>query len=59
MSLYSLVFGGVIPFGSLFAGTIAGWIGAPAALAAGAAVGLVLAVCVAALVRRRAPKSLK
>lgn len=55
MSLYSLVFGGVIPFGSLFAGTVAGWAGAPAALAAGALVGLVLALAVTLWLHRRLP----
>jgi MFS family permease len=29
MSLYAMAFGGVMPLGSLLAGTVAGWIGAP------------------------------
>lgn len=54
MSLYSLVFGGVIPFGSLFAGTLAGWAGPPVALAAGGGVGLLLALAASLWVKRRA-----
>ncbi|MDK2785033.1 MAG: hypothetical protein PWQ41_682 [Bacillota bacterium] len=53
MSLYSLVFGGVIPFGSLFAGTVAGWGGAPVALAAGGVIGLGLALVVSYSIRQR------
>jgi MFS family permease len=29
MSLYAMAFGGMMPLGSLLAGTVAGWIGAP------------------------------
>ncbi|KYH32301.1 MFS transporter [Neomoorella mulderi] len=40
MSVYSLVFGGVTPIGSLFSGSIAHLWGAPAALATGAMMGM-------------------
>lgn len=40
MSVYTLVFGGVIPIGSLISGTIAHFLGAPIALIIGAAIGL-------------------
>jgi len=40
MSVYTLVFGGVIPIGSLISGTIAHVLGAPTALIIGAAIGL-------------------
>lgn len=41
MSVYSLVFGGVTPIGSMFSGSIAHLWGAPAGLAAGAILGLI------------------
>lgn len=44
MSVYTLVFGGTTPFGSLFAGSIANWAGAPVALLAGGAIGLCAAI---------------
>lgn len=40
MSVYTLVFGGVIPIGSLISGTIANFLGAPIALVFGAVIGL-------------------
>ncbi|MDN5344826.1 MAG: hypothetical protein PWQ18_938 [Clostridia bacterium] len=47
MSVYSLVFGGVTPIGSLFSGSIAHLWGAPAGLAVGAALGLISLLAVA------------
>jgi hypothetical protein len=35
MSIYTLAFGGLTPFGSLFAGTVAHWIKAPLTFALG------------------------
>jgi predicted MFS family arabinose efflux permease len=51
MSLYMLSFGGLTPFGSLFAGTVAHWIKAPLTFALG---GLICgAVFLAVIVKRR------
>lgn len=41
MSIYTLVFLGLVPLGSLFSGTVANAGGAPAGLAAGAVIGLI------------------
>lgn len=46
MSVYTLVFLGLAPLGSLFSGTVADLGGAPAGLAAGAIIGLVSAAAV-------------
>lgn len=55
MSLYTLSFGGLTPFGSLFAGSVAHWIGAPLTFALG---GLVCgAVFLIAILKRRNIKS--
>jgi len=48
MSVYTLVFLGLSPLGSLFSGTVADFGGAPAGLAAGAVIGLVS--CAAVLI---------
>lgn len=51
MSVYTLVFGGTTPFGSLFAGSIANWAGAPAAFLAGGVIGMSAAI--PAVLKRR------
>ena len=51
MSVYTLVFTGTTPFGSLFAGSISHWAGAPIALLAGGVAGLCAAV--PAILKRR------
>lgn len=55
MSVYSLVFGGVTPIGSLFSGSIAHLWGAPAGLAAGAILGLISLLAVARAIRKVGP----
>jgi MFS family permease len=44
MSLYAMAFGGMMPLGSLLAGAVAGWIGAPWTVFAGGSVCLIGAV---------------
>ena len=46
MSVYTLVFLGLSPLGSLFSGTVADMGGAPAGLAAGAVIGLISSAAV-------------
>jgi MFS family permease len=50
MSVYVFMFVGMTPLGSLQAGAVARWMGAPFALAVGCAVLVVVLVCVAARV---------
>lgn len=57
MSVYSLVFGGVTPIGSLFSGSIAHLWGAPAGLAAGATIGLISLLAVAGQTWRCKPNA--
>jgi MFS family permease len=52
MSLYAMAIGGMMPLGSLLAGTVAGWIGAPWTVFAGGSVCLIGAV----LFARELPK---
>jgi MFS family permease len=53
MGVWSLVFGAMIPLGSLEAGALAHWLGAPFALAFGAIVCAVSAVVTLVIIRRR------
>jgi MFS family permease len=53
MGVWSVVFGAMIPLGSLEAGALATWIGAPEAIALGAMVCAVAAVITLLVVRRR------
>jgi hypothetical protein len=51
MSIYTMAFGGLTPFGSLFAGTVAHWLHAPLTFALG---GLITgAVFLNAIVKRK------
>jgi MFS family permease len=52
MSLYAFVWVGVTPFGSLFVGTIAGWLGVAAAYAIGGGLALLIILGVGLLARR-------
>ena len=51
MGVWSLVFGAMIPLGSLEAGALANWLGTPVALAFGAVVCAISAVITSATVR--------
>ncbi len=53
MGIWSLVFGAMIPFGSLEAGTVANWIGTPFALGLGGIVCAASAVVTLVMIRRR------
>jgi predicted MFS family arabinose efflux permease len=53
MGIWSLIFGGMIPFGSLEAGAVAHYFGTPATLAVGAVVCAVAAFVTLIIVRRR------
>src|SRR6266567_1903082 len=57
MSVYMMVFAGSVPFGNLFAGSIAHLLGAPAALLAGAGLSLIAGI-VGWILRAPAEKSL-
>ena len=53
MGIWSLIFGAMIPLGSLEAGAVAHWLGAPFALALGAIVCAVSALVALCVIRRR------
>ncbi len=53
MGIWSLIFGGMIPFGSLEAGALAHYIGTSATLAAGAIICALAALVTLLIVRRR------
>jgi MFS family permease len=53
MGVWSIVFGAMIPLGSLEAGTLANWIGAPATIGLGALICALAAVVTLLVVRRR------
>jgi MFS family permease len=53
MGIWSLIFGAMIPLGSLEAGAVAHWLGAPFALALGAIVCAASAVVALCVIRRR------
>ena len=53
MGIWSLIFGGMIPFGSLEAGVVAHYVGTPATLAIGAVVCAMAAAVTLVIVRRR------
>jgi predicted MFS family arabinose efflux permease len=53
MGVWSLVFGAMIPIGSLQAGSIADWLGTPASLGFGAAVCAIAALIASIAIRRR------
>jgi MFS family permease len=53
MGVWSLIFGTMIPLGSLEAGAVAHWLGAPFALGLGAAVCAISAVVTLLVIRRR------
>src|SRR5678815_5467189 len=53
MGVWSLVFGAMIPLGSLEAGTLANWIGVPVTVAFGALVCAAAALVTLLVVRRR------
>jgi hypothetical protein len=50
MSIYTLAFGGLTPFGSLFAGTVAHWLKAPLTFALG---GLICGLVFLAVIGKR------
>ena len=53
MGVWSLIFGAMIPLGSLEAGAVANWFGTPVALASGAIVCLISAAVALIAIRRR------
>jgi predicted MFS family arabinose efflux permease len=53
MGVWSLVFGAMIPLGSLEAGTLANWVGVPRTIAFGALICAIAAVITLMIVRRR------
>ena len=53
MGIWALIFGGMIPFGSLEAGAVAHYFGTPATLAVGGIVCAVAAFVTLIIVRRR------
>jgi MFS family permease len=53
MGVWALIFGGMVPVGSLEAGMLARWIGTPAAIRAGAVVCVLAALVTWVSVRRR------
>ena len=53
MGVWSLVFGAMIPLGSLEAGAVAHWAGTPFALAFGACICAIAAVVTLIIIRRR------
>ncbi|HEY3602920.1 MAG TPA: MFS transporter, partial [Chthoniobacterales bacterium] len=53
MGIWSLIFGGIIPFGSLEAGAVAHYVGTPATFAVGAIVCTIAALVTLVVVRRR------
>ncbi|HMJ07141.1 MAG TPA: MFS transporter [Chthoniobacterales bacterium] len=53
MGVWGLVFGGMIPLGSLEAGSLASWLGAPIALAFGAVVCAIAGLVALIVIRRR------
>jgi MFS family permease len=53
MGVWSLIFGAMIPLGSLEAGAVAHWLGTPVALASGAAICAVSALVTLFVIRRR------
>lgn len=53
MGIWSLIFGGMIPFGSLEAGAVAHYVGTPATFAVGAIVCTIAALVTLVVVRRR------
>src|SRR5205814_10459684 len=53
MGVWSLVFGAMIPLGSLEAGAVAHWLGTPFALALGAIICAVSALVTLLVIRRR------
>jgi sugar phosphate permease len=53
MGIWSLIFGGMIPFGSLEAGAVAHFFGTPTTLAVGAIVCALAALITLRIVRRR------
>jgi MFS family permease len=53
MGVWSLVFGAMIPLGSLEAGAVAHWVGTPFALAFGACVCALAALVTLIIIRRR------
>ena len=53
MGVWSLIFGAMIPLGSLEAGAVAHWLGTPFALALGAIVCVVSALVALIVIRRR------
>ena len=59
MGVWSLVFGAMIPLGSLEAGTVAHWLGTPFALAFGAIICAVSALVTLFLIQRREAKNAK
>lgn len=59
MGVWSLVFGAMIPLGSLEAGTVAHWLGTPFALAFGATICVVSALVTLFVIRRREARTAK
>jgi MFS family permease len=59
MGVWSLIFGAMIPLGSLEAGAVAHWLGTPLALALGAVVCVVSALITLLMIRRREAASAK
>jgi predicted MFS family arabinose efflux permease len=59
MGVWSLVFGAMIPLGSLEAGAVANWAGAPFALAFGAIICAVSALVTLFLIQRREAQNAK
>ena len=59
MGVWSLVFGAMIPLGSLEAGTVAHWLGTPFALAFGAIICVVSALVTLLVIRRRETRTAK
>jgi predicted MFS family arabinose efflux permease len=59
MGVWSLVFGAMIPIGSLEAGAVAHWLGTPFALALGAIICALSALVTLFVIRRREAASSK
>ena len=57
MGVWALIFGGMIPVGSIEAGTLANWIGTPAAIGFGAIICALAAVVTLFVARRRDAKA--
>lgn len=53
MSVYSLVFGGVIPIGSMYSGNVAEFLGAPVCMAISGAVGILASLVIAGTITRK------